>query len=207
MRPLADKVNRRYAAAMAAKPSTMLPLGTPLPHFSLVDAVSEKTFDSRELTGGPSLVMFICNHCPYVIHIRQVLISELHRWMDRGLGVVAVNANSVATHPQDGPEAMRKLACDEHWRFPFLFDSTQEVAKSFQAACTPDFFLFDRQGKLAYRGQFDGSRPSNSVPVTGSDLVAAIEAVLQGETPSPDQKASIGCNIKWSPGNAPDYFT
>jgi len=191
---------------MAAKPSMMLPLGTSLPAFTLTDAVTGNPFVSAELSGKPTLVMFISNHCPYVIHIRSVLVELVHGSLQRGLQAIAINSNSILTHPQDGPEAMSRLAQDEDWRFPFLFDNTQEVAKVFQAACTPDFFLFDRQGKLAYRGQFDASRPSSPIPVSGSDLAAAINAVLGDEMPSIDQKPSIGCNIKWAPGNAPAYF-
>jgi peroxiredoxin len=193
--------------SMAAKPSTMLPLGTPLPPFRLTDAVSGKQIDSASFKGAPGLlVMFICNHCPYVIHLRQRLVELVHEAQARGLKAVAINSNSRETHPQDGPEAMRSLATEEAWRFPFLFDETQEVAKAFQAACTPDFFLFDSAGKLAYRGQMDGSRPSSGIPVTGADLRAAIDAVLASRAPAGDQKPSIGCNIKWAPGNAPAYF-
>ncbi len=188
---------------MTAKPSTMLPLGTPIPAFALTDVVTGKPFTSGDFSGGPALVMFICNHCPYVIHIRSVLVELVHRSISHGLQAVAINSNSRATHPQDGPEQMRLLAQDEGWRFPFLFDDSQDVAKAFEAACTPDFFLFDREGKLAYRGQFDASRPSSGVPVTGSDLAAAIGMVLAGEAPPTDQKPSIGCNIKWAPGKLP----
>ncbi|MBX7098637.1 MAG: thioredoxin family protein [Myxococcaceae bacterium] len=186
---------------MAATPSTMLPLGTALPPFTLPDAVTGKPVASSGLTGPKGvLVMFICNHCPYVIHIRQQLVALAHRAVDSGLSVVAINANSTRTHPQDGPEHMKSLAQKEGWRFPFLFDETQDVARAFQAVCTPDLFLFDARRSLAYRGQFDDSRPSNGVPVTGKDLGAALDQVLAGKAPAPEQRASIGCNIKWHPG-------
>ncbi len=184
---------------MAQTPSTMLPLGTPLPAFTLPDAVSGTEVTSPALATGKRgvVVMFICNHCPYVVHVRQGLVDAAHDALDRGFAVVAINSNNLATHPQDGPEHMAKLARDEGWRFPFAFDDTQEVARAFHAACTPDLFVFDAAGKLAYRGQLDDSRPSNGKPVTGRDLRAAIEAVAEGRAPSPDQRPSVGCNIKW----------
>jgi len=188
---------------MAATPSSMLPLGTPLPDFTLtnaVDGTSVRSVDAAAQAKG-LLVMFICNHCPYVIHIRKELLKVAHQALDAGFKVLAINSNSVRTHPADGPEHMATLARGEGWRFPFLFDETQAVAKAFRAACTPDFFLFDAKGQLAYRGQFDDSRPGNSVPVTGSHLRQALDALSQGRLPSPEQKASIGCNIKWHPGS------
>ncbi|MBK7864118.1 MAG: thioredoxin family protein [Archangiaceae bacterium] len=185
---------------MAATPSTMLPLGTALPSFALTDAVSGKPVASAELKGPRGvLVMFICNHCPYVIHIRSELVKLANHAVEQGFAVVAINSNSEKTHPQDGPPHMKNLAQAEQWRFPFVFDATQDVARAFKAACTPDLFLFDAGRKLAYRGQFDDSRPSNGKPVTGADLRAAIEQVARGEQPPEDQKASIGCNIKWHP--------
>jgi peroxiredoxin len=193
---------------MAETPSTMLPLGTPLPGFRLVDARTNRPVDAAEEARGKKglLVAFICNHCPFVVHIRQELVRVAHEALDRGLAVLAVNSNDEASYPQDGPEAMRRLAEREGWRFPFLFDAAQEAAKSFRAACTPDLFLFDAQLRLAYRGQFDDSRPSNGKPVTGASLRAAVEAVASGRAPEAAQKASVGCNIKWKPGNAPAYF-
>jgi peroxiredoxin len=192
---------------VAATPSTMLPLGTPLPDFQLTNAIDGATVRSKdEGPGRPLLLMFICNHCPYVIHVRQELVRLAHSWMDRGLRVLAINSNSLTLHPEDGPGPMRTLATQEGWRFPFLFDASQSVAKAFRAACTPDFFLFDAAGKLAYRGQFDDSRPSKATAVTGKDLSEAVEAVLGGKAPNPNQKASVGCNIKWDDGNAPEYF-
>lgn len=193
---------------MASVPSTMLPLGTSLPSFELADAVSGRRVSSKELLQGRgALVMFLCNHCPYVMHIRRALIPVAHEAQSRGISVVAINSNSVKSHPEDGPENMKALALEEAWRFAFLFDETQDVAKAFKAACTPDFFLFDAAGKLVYRGQFDDSRPSKPLPPTGSDLRAAIENLLHGKEPLPEQRASIGCNIKWHPGNAPEYFS
>ncbi len=185
---------------MAATPSTMLPLGTPLPDFKLLDVVNAKPIGPAELKGHAGvLVMFICNHCPYVIHIREQLVKAAHEALHQGFSVVAINSNSVKTHPQDGPANMKELSMKEQWRFPFLYDESQDVARAFHAACTPDLFLFDAQRKLAYRGQFDESRPSNGKPVTGKDLRDAIATVSKGGQPPADQKASIGCNIKWHP--------
>jgi len=149
------------------------------------------------------LVAFICNHCPFVKHIRKELVRIAHGALDRGLAVLAVNSNDAEAYPQDGPAAMRQLVLEEGWRFPFLFDETQAVAKAFRAACTPDLFLFDGRLRLAYRGQFDDSRPSNATPVTGASLSEAIEAVEGNRAPAADQKPSIGCNIKWKPEGAP----
>jgi len=193
---------------MAETPSTMLPLGTPLPAVRLVDAVTNREVDAVEEARGKKglLVAFICNHCPFVKHIRQELVRVAHEALDRGLAVLAVNSNDEEAHPEDGPAAMRGLAQGEGWRFPYLFDRTQEVAKSFHAACTPDLFLFDGQLRLAYRGQFDDSRPSNGRPVTGTSLSAAVYAVASGRVPAAEQKPGVGCNIKWKPGNAPAYF-
>lgn len=187
---------------MAETPSAMLPLGTPLPALRLPDTVTGKVVDGAELARGKKglLVSFICNHCPYVKHIRQELVRVSHEALDLGLAVVAINANDEVAYPQDGPAAMKALATEEGWRFPYAFDATQEIARAFKAACTPDLFLFDAQGKLAYRGQFDDSRPSLPKPVTGAALRAAVQAVAQGRAPSPDQKASVGCNIKWKSG-------
>lgn len=185
---------------MASTPSTMLPLGTGLPEFTLPNVIDGQPVSSRSFEGKAGvLVMFICNHCPYVIHIRSKLVEVAHRAAEQGLAVVAINANSEKTHPQDGPPHMKQLAVAEGWRFPFLFDQTQEVARAFTAACTPDLFVFDAKRRLVYRGQFDDSRPSKATPVTGKDLLAAIDAVAAGKTPTADQIPSIGCNIKWHP--------
>lgn len=177
----------------------MLPLGTALPPFVLTDAVTGTAIDVAALSRGKrgTLVMFICNHCPFVVHVRAELVKLAHEALDRGLAVVAINANNLATHPQDGPEHMAQLAREEGWRFPFVFDDSQEVARAYHAACTPDLFLFDAAGALAYRGQLDDSRPGNDIPVSGRDLRAAVMAVAAGQAPSPDQRPSIGCNIKW----------
>jgi len=184
---------------MAETPSSMLALGTPLPPARLENAVDRSRVDLGELAAGKKglLVFFICNHCPFVVHIRQGLVEAAHDALDRGLAVVAINSNDAETYPQDGPTAMARLAQEEGWRFPFLFDATQEVARAFHAECTPESFLFDAAGKLAYRGQFDDSRPSSGKPVTGRDVRAAVEAVAKGAVPSSDQRPSVGCSIKW----------
>jgi peroxiredoxin len=184
---------------MANTPSSMLPLGTPLPTVRLVNATDGELVDLDSLAAGKrgSLVMFLCNHCPFVVHIRSEVVKVAHETLDRGFAVLAINANDREKYPQDAPPAMQRLAREEKWRFPFLFDETQEVAHAFDAQCTPEFYLFDAQGKLAYRGQFDDSRPANGKPVTGRDLRLAVEALASERTPSSDQKPSIGCNIKW----------
>lgn len=193
---------------MARTPSTMLPLGTHAPGFTLPDVVNGHPVSFSEMNGAPGLlVMFICNHCPYVIHVRPELLRYAREATAKGLKIVAINSNSAVSHPQDGPVHMKKLATDEQWPFPFLFDETQKVAHAYRAACTPDFFLFDREGRLVYRGQFDGSRPGSDVPVTGEDLRRATDAVLAGQKPSEDQRPSLGCNIKWAPGNEPKPVT
>jgi hypothetical protein len=182
-----------------ATPSSMLPLGTALPPIRLTNAVDGTEVDVAKLAAGARgvLVAFICNHCPYVVHLRKELVRAAHDALDRGVAVVAINSNDAESYPQDGPGPMGRLAKDEKWRFPFLFDATQDVARAFRAECTPDLFLFDAESRLAYRGQFDDSRPSNGKPVTGSDLRQAIDAVVAGKKPSVTQKPSIGCNIKW----------
>jgi len=185
----------------------MLPLGTTLPPFTLPDAVTGRDVSSDDYADAAALlVMFICNHCPYVQHVLKELGRVARDYADDGLAVVAVNANDLEAYPQDGPAEMKRLAETEGWRFPFLMDETQAVAKAYRAACTPDFFLFDRGRRLVYRGQLDGSRPSNDVPVTGGDLRAAIEATLAATPVAEEQIPSIGCNIKWTQGNEPDYF-
>jgi hypothetical protein len=188
--------------------STMLPLGTRLPPIRLVDAVSGRAVDAAEIARGKKglLVTFICNHCPFVKHILAELVRVAHAALDQGLAVVAVNSNDEKAYPQDGPVAMRTLAQEKGWRFPFLFDESQAVAKAFGAACTPDFYLFDEKLQLVYRGQFDDSRPGNGKPVTGASLSTAIQALVEKRAPSTDQKPSVGCNIKWKPGNEPEYY-
>lgn len=192
---------------MALTPSTMLPIGTTAPDFSLPDSVSGSAVSLSDFDGASALlVMFICNHCPYVIHIREDFGPLASEYAERGLRVVAINANDLEKYPQDGPANMKALCQELDWPFPFLMDEDQSVAKAYQAACTPDFFLFDANQKLAYRGQWDESSPGNSNPVNGSDIRAAVEAVLSGGEVSQDQVPAMGCNIKWRPGNAPAYF-
>jgi len=184
----------------------MLPLGTQLPGFSLVDAVSGGEVTDADFRDHEAiLVMFICNHCPFVKHVVEELGRLGRDYLPQGVGIVAINANDVANYPQDGPEYMKALAERGGWEFPYLLDATQQVAKDYRAACTPDFFLFDGEGKLVYRGQLDDSRPGSGRTVTGRDLRAALDASLAGEVVSSNQVASLGCNIKWSPGNAPEY--
>ena len=192
---------------MGVTPSTMLPLGTKAPSFRLPDTRGE-IVALADFAGAPGLlVMFICNHCPYVQHIRTELARFASEYAERGLAIVGINSNDVSNHPEDSPEKMVEEARRFGYRFPYLFDAAQEVAKAHRAACTPDFFLFDRERLLVYRGQFDSSRPGNDVPVTGSDLRAAADAVLAGRPVAGEQKPSIGCNIKWKPGNEPEYFS
>jgi peroxiredoxin len=191
---------------MAQTPSSMSSLGTPAPAFSLPDARSGKTVSLSDFSDAEALlVMFICNHCPFVRHVSGQLAALGRDYEGSGLAIVAINANDLASHPEDGPGPMKAEAERLGYRFPYLFDDSQEVAKAYGAACTPDFFLYDRDRKLAYRGQLDGSRPGNGVPVTGRDLRAACDALLAGKAPPADQRPSLGCNIKWRAGNAPDY--
>lgn len=189
---------------MAAISSTMLPLGTRAPDFSLRNAVDARPVSLKDLEGKPALlVMFLCNHCPYVQHVRPELGRIAADYLPKGVAIVAINSNDVRAYPQDGPEHMRAMALEDGWEFPFLYDETQEVAKAYRAACTPDFFLFDKARKLVYRGQLDDSRPGKATPLTGRDLRAALDAVLAGKPVPSDQKASVGCGIKWKPGNEP----
>jgi len=189
--------------------STMPELGTLAAPFGLPDfgASAGRTVSLDDFAGKPALlVAFICNHCPYVRHIRDAFAAFAREYQDKGLAVVAVNANDVNTHPDDSPERMREEARSAGYDFPYLYDETQEVAKRYRAACTPDFFLYDRERRLVYRGQFDDSRPGNSLPVTGASLRAAVDALLAGSPVPAEQKPSMGCNVKWKPGNEPDYF-
>jgi peroxiredoxin len=185
----------------------MLPLGAPLPAFALADLDGDAV-SSADFSGRPLLVAFLSHHCPYVTHIRAGFAAFAAEYRERGLAIVGICANDADLFPEDGPDGMRAEAMGAGYMFPYLFDGTQDVAKAFRAACTPDLFLFDREGRLAYRGQFDDSRPRTArpVPVTGRDLRAAADAVLAGLPVPGDQKSSIGCNIKWRRGNAPDYF-
>jgi peroxiredoxin len=184
----------------------MLPLGTEAPDFSLVN-VDGRTVSRTDFADAPALlVIFMCNHCPYVKHLADAIAGFTSQYMAKGLAVVGINSNDVANYPADSPEQMVAEAETRGYRFPYLYDDTQEVAKAYRAACTPDFYLFDDQRRLVYRGQFDASRPDSGIPITGADLRAAVDAVLAGGKPSAEQRPSIGCNIKWKPGNEPDYF-
>ncbi|CAF0703753.1 thioredoxin family protein [Candidatus Methylacidithermus pantelleriae] len=191
---------------MAATRSLMLPLGTPCPDFALPDP-SGKIVRRDDFQGAPALlVMFLCNHCPYVKHIRHHLAEFCRNYQKRGVAIVGINSNDPQRYPEDSPERMAEEIKLVGYPFPYLFDESQEVAKAFRAACTPDFFLFDQDRKLVYRGQYDDSRPGNGIPVTGHDLARAIDALLEGRPIPQDQKPSLGCSIKWKPGNEPDYL-
>lgn len=191
---------------MALTPSTMLALGTPAPEFSLPDVVTGRTVTPDSLAGKKALlVMFICRHCPYVQHIQDELAHLGRDYSKKDIGIVAISSNDAEHYPDDRPESLKELALELDFSFPFCYDSTQSVAKAYSAACTPDFFLFDDSRKLVYRGQLDDSRPGNGKPVTGKDLKAAIDAVLENRPVSSHQKPSMGCNIKWKRGNEPAY--
>ncbi|GFR38258.1 thioredoxin family protein [Insulibacter thermoxylanivorax] len=183
---------------MAQTPSNMIPLGTQAPDFTLKDVVSgEKKSLSELKSDRATVIMFICNHCPFVKHVLDGLLQLANDYIPRGISFIAINSNDVEAYPDDSPENMKKLAEEKKFPFVYLFDETQEVAKAYQAACTPDFYIFDGSMKLVYRGQLDDSRPGNEIPVTGKDIRAALDAILAGEPVSEDQKPSIGCNIKW----------
>jgi thiol-disulfide isomerase/thioredoxin len=189
---------------MAATPSTMLELGTAAPDFSLPDAATGRTVSRGGFKGAPLLVMFICNHCPFVKHVRAEL-ARLARDYQGRVGVVGICSNDAVKYPDDSPAKMAAEAREAGYTFPYLYDETQEVAKSYKAACTPDFFLFDKAHRLVYRGQLDDSRPKNGLPVTGADLRAALDAAVSGKPSAAKQMPSIGCNIKWKPGSEPAY--
>lgn len=190
---------------MTRTPSTMSPLGTAAPDFALPDPTG-RVHALAELAAAPALVVvFLSNHCPYVRHVADRLGALAGHLQERGVAVVGIQSNDVAAYPDDRPELMTVMAAQHGWTFPYLYDESQAVAKAFRAACTPDFFVFDAGRRLAYRGQMDGARPHNNVPVTGEDLVAAVEAVLAGGSPSPGQRPSLGCNIKWKPNMAPNF--
>ncbi len=191
---------------MAATSSTMLALGTAAPGFALPTTTGSETSSLADYEGSPLLVMFLSNHCPFVKHIRAELASIGRDFGSRGFGIVAISCNDIEAYPDDSPAMMAVEAAEAGYTFPYLFDESQAVAKAYRAACTPDFFVFDRAHKLVYRGQLDDSRPGNGKPVTGRDLRAAMETVLAGEAVAGAQVPSIGCNIKWKPGNAPEYF-
>ncbi|MEJ2605053.1 MAG: thioredoxin family protein [Anaerolineales bacterium] len=192
---------------MVQTPSTMLALGTAAPAFSLPDVVSGGTVSLGDFASKKALlVMFICRHCPYVKHVQQEIARIGRDYAAKDVGIVAISANDAGTYPEDAPHSLKEMAEELGFRFPFLYDDSQEVAKAYTAACTPDFFVFDDNRELVYRGQLDGSRPGNDVPVSGKDLRSALDAVLADEPVNPDQRPSIGCNIKWKGGNEPDYF-
>ncbi len=185
----------------------MLELGTPAPGFSLPDVVTGRTLTLDDAAAGkPLLVMFVCRHCPFVKHVQGEIGRLGNESVRRGVAVVAIGPNDAEAYPDDAPPRLAEMARELGFEFPFLHDAAQEVAKAYAAACTPDFFLFDAERRLVYRGQLDDSRPGNGVPVTGSDLRAALDAVLAGRPVDPGQRPSLGCNIKWKPGNEPEYF-
>jgi len=192
---------------MAATESTMLELGTPAPNFELPDSISGHLISIHEFDRKKALlVMFLSPHCPYVQHLQAGVAALAKDYANADVGIVAISSNDVEQYPDDSPEGMRRMAATVGFNFPFLYDETQEVARAYRAACTPDFFLFDESRRLVYRGQFDDSRRRNEIPVTGKTLRAAIDAVIAGREPEAQQIPSIGCNIKWKPGNEPVYF-
>ena len=191
---------------MVLTPSTMLPLGTKAPDFSLPN-VDGRTVSLADFAGAPALaVIFMCNHCPYVKHVAAGLAQFARDYQQRGVAIVGINSNDASAYPADSPEQMVHEAENRGYTFAYLYDETQSVAQAYRAACTPDFYVFDREQRLVYRGQMDSSRPDSGIPVTGQDLRAALDAVLAGKPVAKDQKASIGCNIKWRAGHEPDYF-
>jgi thiol-disulfide isomerase/thioredoxin len=190
---------------MSLTPSTMLPLGTSAPSFSLKDTTGRTSSSDDFKNAKALLVAFICNHCPYVKHIRAGLASLGKDYQPKGVAIVAINSNDAKNYPDDSPSKMVEEVKIAGYTFPYLYDESQDIAKAYHAACTPDFFLFDGGRKLVYRGQLDDSRPGNGIPVTGKDLRDALDAILAGKPVSEKQKPSVGCNIKWKPGNAPKH--
>lgn len=191
---------------MSATASQMLELGTEAPEFSL-PSVNGGTLSLNYIHDSKGFViMFICNHCPYVKHIEEKLVELSREYIQKGIAFVAISSNDAGKYPQDGPDQMRELSEQHDYPFPYLYDEDQSVAKAYKAACTPDFFVYNEKRELVYRGQFDDSRPGKDILVTGEDLKNALDAVLKNEEPDPEQIPSIGCNIKWKPGNEPDYF-
>lgn len=192
---------------MARTPSTMLELGTSAPAFTLTEPKSGREYSLSDFSDSRALlVAFICNHCPYVIHIIKEFVALTQEFTDQGLQVITINSNDVDNYADDSPEKMISFAADNDFDFPYLYDETQKTAKDYQAACTPDFYLFDADQKLVWRGQFDDARPRNDEPVTGNDMRAALEAILNDQPIPSEQKPSMGCNIKWKPGNEPSYY-
>lgn len=190
---------------MSRTPSTMLELGTTAPQFSLLNPATDKQVSLSDFSGKPLLVAFICNHCPYVILIKEAFAKFAEEYQNKGLAIVAINANDVANYPDDSPEKMAEDVEAFAYTFPYLYDETQSIAHQYQAACTPDFFMFDSNHKLYYRGQFDNARPNTDIPVTGADMIDAANLLLAGKSAPELQKASLGCNIKWKPDNEPNY--
>ena len=191
---------------MVATASTMLPLGTKAPDFRLPD-IDGNIVSLADFEDSPALlVVFMCNHCPFVKHILEPMAALISDYQKKGVAVVGINSNDVENYPEDAPDRMAAVAAEKDFTFPYLYDQSQQVAKAYYAACTPDFFLFDGRRKLFYRGQMDDSRPGNGIPVTGADLRAVLDAVLKNKKPPAEQKPSMGCNIKWKKGNEPDYF-
>ena len=183
---------------MSLSESYMLPLGTIAPEFNLPNTVDEKNYNFSELIGKKgTLIIFICNHCPYVIHLIDQLVETAKKYLTKEINTIAISSNSIKTHPQDGPEKMKKFALDKNFSFPYLYDKSQEIAKKYDAACTPDFYLFDKDLKLVYRGRYDDSRPGNEKAVTGKDLHNAIDYLLINKEINIKQYPSMGCNIKW----------
>jgi len=191
---------------MARTPSTMLELGTSLPPFSLPD-LDGNLVSSENFKNFPVLVMFICNHCPYVKHVIAKLSKLAKDYQEKGIKVAAINSNDIEHYPDDAPDKMKDFAELHNFSFPYLYDESQQVAKVYQAACTPDFYLFDASHKLVYRGQMDSSRPNTTIPVSGEDLSRAVDNLLTGKPQAKEQLPSVGCNIKWKAGNEPDYFS
>ena len=196
-----------YTCGMAAAPSTMFPVGTAASPFALPDVVNGASISLKTFVDNPAvLVMFLCRHCKYVQHVKQALTTLGQEYQGTDLGIVAISANDAAVYAQDAPASLKAMVAAESFTFPLCYDESQDLAKAYTAACTPDFFLFDQQRTLVYCGQLDASRPGNQIPVTGKDLRAAIEAVLVHQPINPVQKPSLGCNIKWKRGNEPAYF-
>ena len=192
---------------MVATSSTMLPLASSAPDFILTDAISGQTFDFSKISASEGyLICFICNHCPYVIHLLDHLGSKLNEWHSQGFCVLGVCSNDQVNYPADAPDKMKELGLEKGFSFPYLHDSDQSVAKLYQASCTPDFFLFNQEKELFYRGQYDSSRPGNSIKVDGEDLIEAMRLLVDGEQPPKVQKPSLGCNIKWKVNSEPDYY-
>ena len=192
---------------MVRTASTMLPLGSQAPDFLLPNVDGQKLSLSDFQGKAGLLVVFMCNHCPFVLHLRTALAEFAREYLEQGLAIIGISSNDTIQYPQDGPAAMKAEHAAAGYPFPYLFDETQSVAKAYRAACTPDFFLFDRDHRLVYRGQFDDSRPKTNLPITGADLRAACDSLLAGLPVKADQQPSIGCNIKWKVGAEPDYFT